>query len=122
MSNIKEVFTNTPDTTAAYSVDDIQSNKVMGIFAYISYLVLIPFFAAKGSKYARFNVNQGLILAIVELANLIIFGVLFQGWFAALIEWLINVVCGIFSVVGIVNVAKGKAKELPFIGKFKILK
>ena len=42
------------------------------------------------------------------------------------ILWPIALVCGIVSVVlaiiGIINAANGKAKELPVIGKFKILK
>lgn len=43
MSNIL----NTPDTTASYSQQDIDQNKIMGILSYFGILVLIPIFAAK---------------------------------------------------------------------------
>ena len=46
---------------------DVQENKVMGILAYLSFLVLIPLFAAKESPFARFHTNQGLVLAIGEI-------------------------------------------------------
>ena len=39
---------------------DVQNNKVMAVLAYIGLLVLIPIFAAKDSKFARFHSGQGL--------------------------------------------------------------
>ena len=117
---------NTADTTAEYDQNDIQQNKVMGILAYISWLVLIPIFAAKESKFARFHANQGLVLAIAEIICWIVLGILgnipFIGWIFGIIDGLFSLVCLIFAVIGIVNAANGKAKELPIVGKFKILK
>ena len=49
------------DRTAEFESQDIQDNKVMNILAYIGILVLVPIFAAKNSKVARFSSNQGLI-------------------------------------------------------------
>ena len=54
----------TADTTADYAQDDIEKNKVMAVLAYFGILVLIPIFAAKDSKFARFHANQGLVLAL----------------------------------------------------------
>lgn len=56
MSNIL----NTPDTTASYSQQDIDQNKIMGILSYFGILVLIPIFAAKESPFARFHANRAL--------------------------------------------------------------
>lgn len=116
----------TKDTTSEFDPQDIQNNKVMAILAYISWLVLIPLFAAKDSKFARFHCNQGIVLAIAEIIAWIILGILSNipliGWIFSLVEGLLSLVCLIFSVLGIVNAANGKAKELPFIGSFKILK
>ena len=63
MSNIL----NTPDTTASYSQQDIDQNKIMGILSYFGILVLIPIFAAKESPFARFHANQGLVLLVTGI-------------------------------------------------------
>lgn len=117
---------NTKDSTADFDQQDIQNNKAMGILAYISWLVLIPLLAAKDSKFARFHCNQGLVLAIAEIAVWVVFGILsgfpLIGRIFGIIEGLISLVCLIFAVLGIINAANGKAKELPIIGSIKILK
>lgn len=117
---------NTKDVTSSMDSQDIQNNIAMGILAYISWLVLIPIFAAKDSKFARFHANQGLVLAIVEF---VCFAVLswftwipVLGWIFIAIEGILGIICLIYTVLGIVNAAGGKAKELPLIGGFKILK
>lgn len=117
---------NTPDTTADYDAQDIENNKVMGILAYLSWLVLIPLLAAKNSAFARFHCNQGIVLAIAEIAITVVCNILglipIIGWLFIVIESIVGLACFILSVIGIINAANGKAKELPFIGKFKILK
>ncbi len=119
-------FNNTADTTAEFDQNDIQQNKVMAILAYLSWLVLIPIFAAKESKFARFHANQGLVLAIAEIICWVALGILSNipliGWIFGIIEGLFSLVCLIFAVIGIVNAANGKAKELPIVGKYRILK
>lgn len=121
----------TKDTTSEFEKEDIDDNKGMSILAYISWLVLIPIFAAKKSKYAQFHANQGLILAIIDTAYWIVNGVITSiiaviSPLAAGIVGGIMGLCGlvflVLVIIGIVNAASGKAKELPVIGKFKILK
>ena len=123
MADWKDLIKNTPDTTSEYTKEDIDGNKVMGILAYLGILVLIPILAAKESKFARFHANQGLVLLIAEIILGAVSGVLggipLIGW---IISTLITVVDLAFTVLGIINVANGKAKELPFIGKFRLLK
>ncbi len=123
-------FNNTADTTADFDPKDVEQNKVMGILAYLSWLVLIPIFAAKGSKFARFHANQGLVLAITEIAwwivqsilTSILFSISWRLGFISTILSLVNIVFLVLLIIGIMNAASGKAKELPIIGKFKILK
>ena len=114
------------DRTAEFEEQDIQQNKTMNILAYISWLVLIPIFAAKESKSARFNANQGLVLAIGETAIGILSTRLgyipWIGWILSLGLWVVNVGLAVLAVFGIVNSARGQVKELPIIGKIKILK
>ena len=118
------------DRTPEFEQEDIQNNKVMSILAYIGPLVLVTIFAAKDSKSARFNANQGLVLLILEAAGSITFGIIsailsklpFIRWIPDTLGWLWGVACTVLAVFGIVNAARGFVKELPIIGRFKILK
>ena len=97
---------------------DVSSNKLMAVLAYFGILVLIPLFAAKESKFARFHVNQGLILLICCVVSLVISkipGVRF-------IAVILNIFIFVLAVIGIINAVKGETKELPLVGKYKILK
>ena len=117
---------NTADTTAEYDAQDIRNNKAMAILAYLSWLVLIPLFAARESKFARFHCNQGIVLAVAEIIAVIVLSILdglpLIGWIFSIAGSLLGLVCFLFAILGIINAANGKAKELPIIGKFKILK
>lgn len=117
---------NTTDHTGTMNPSDIESNKVMGILAYLSWLVIIPLLAAKDSKFARFHCNQGIVLAIVEIVISILVSILsgipLIGWIFSLVGGLIGLVCLILTIIGIINVVNGKAKELPLIGGIRILK
>ncbi|MGI6508084.1 MAG: hypothetical protein ACOX4A_06835 [Saccharofermentanales bacterium] len=102
----------------------------MAILAYFGILVLIPLFAAKESKFARYHVNQGLVLFIAEVAYGIVYAILssiiwaisWRLYFITRIIGIFSLVFLVLSVIGIVNAVNGQAKELPVIGKFKILK
>ena len=121
---------NTTDTTAEFDQADITNNKAMGILAYLGPLVFIPMFAAKGSKFARFHANQGLTLFIAcgawsivySILNWIILAISWRLYFISSIIGLCSLVFLVLAVLGIVNAANGRAKELPVIGKFKFLK
>ncbi|MBO7398570.1 MAG: zinc ribbon domain-containing protein [Clostridia bacterium] len=109
---------------------DINDNKGLTILAYIGPLVFIPMFVRKNSKFARFHCNQGLILFILEAAaatlSSILSAILWKvAWLSYLLTlpcWAVEVACVVLSVLGIIAVAKGQYKELPIIGKYKILK
>ena len=129
MADLNQKFNdlnNTPDTTSQFDPNDIEQNKVMGILAYISWLVLIPIFAAKESKFARFHANQGIVLAIAELIAAVVLSILSDipliGWIFSIVSSLLGLVCFVMAVIGILNAANGKAKELPIVGSFRILK
>ena len=108
-------FNNTADTTAEFDSKDITDNKVMAVLAYIGILFLIPLLAAPNSRFARFHANQGLVLFLAEVVLGAAGGVLglipFVGW---IISSTIAIVCLAFMIIGIVNAANGKAKELQF--------
>ena len=116
----------TPDYTASFDQNDIQQNRVMGVLSYLSILVLIPLFAARESPFARFHCNQGIVLALAEVIlsfAVRIFGRLpLVGWIIRLVGGLGGLALFVFAIMGIINVINGKAKELPLVGGFQILK
>lgn len=127
-----EKFNDTEDTTKDFDSKDIEENKAMGVLAYLSILVLIPLLAAPKSKFARYHTNQGLILLILEIITGVLQGFL-HFMFTAVVDipiiniifsiifYLIDIVYLLLIILGIVNVVQGKAKQLPIIGKFKII-
>ena len=112
-------FNNTANTTADYASDDISRNRHMAILDYLGLLFLVPLFAAKNSQFARYHVNQGIILFVVHAVGIAATQIPYAGWVAGA---LVNVFTTVLMIIGIINAFKGEAKELPIIGKFRILK
>ena len=123
------------EESATTDQEDATKNKAMGILAYLSWLVLIPIFGAKESKFARFHANQGLVLAITEVIwwiaqyvlQIILWSILgyrLWGFYSLLVTVLslCNLVFLALAIIGILNAVNGLKKELPVIGKFRILK
>ena len=115
----------TPDYTSSFDPADVQANKVMGVLAYLSWLVLIPLFAARNSPFARFHCNQGIVLALAEVLAGVILGIARRlpliGWVFRLVGILASVAWIVLAVIGILNALNGRAKELPLIGGINIL-
>lgn len=110
-----------------FETTDIEQGKVMAILAYI--FVLIPLFMAKDNKFARYHTNQGLVLLIAAIGYAIIYGFLTAvlGMISSVLL-IITSILGLGSLVftalavlGIINAANGQAKELPIIGKYRLL-
>ena len=108
----------TPDTSFSYDTQDIADYRVMAALAYLGALALVPLFAAKNSPYARYHVNQGIILLIVRLAAAFVCSLLG----ISLLQGLVALASVIYIAIGITNALSGRAKELPLIGKYRILK
>lgn len=124
-------FQNTRDETDDLDEKDIEENRVFATLGYLGILVLVPIICAPKSSFARFHAGQSI--------NLIIFDVIYT-IIASIVTWLcfkvgnalgiimlgIALLLAVFPLVlwfvGIANAARGQAKELPVIGKFRILK
>ncbi len=83
----------------------------MAILAYLGILIIIPFLTeAHKNPYVKFHIKQGLVLIIawvvIGLIQMVPFA--FVLWFVLLI----------LMIMGVINAASGKEKELPLIGKF----
>lgn len=131
----------TKTTKDGYSKEDIESNKIMGVLSYLGILSLVPYFAAKDSKYAQYHAKQGVNLFIIALAYSIISTIIqavvkvnksvgfYYAYTVKVTPWYISVPLNalsiaffVFAIIGIINACKGEQKELPIIGKFKIIK
>jgi len=110
--------TNTPDETGSYDPADIEKNKTMAGLAYI--LFFLPLVACPESRYGKFHANQGLVLLILGIAGSIVLGII------PIIGWILLPIFSIailaLAIIGLINGFNGKAKELPLIGKFRIIK
>ncbi len=124
-NNMMDELKNVQDYTPEFDPRDVAANKAMGVFAYLGILVLIPLLGAKNSPYARFHANQGLSLAICEIVISMVLRVLgripYLGWIFSIIGSLVGIACLVLVIMGIVNGANGRAKELPIVGKLHIL-
>ena len=126
---IADLARNAKDETGNYSNEDIENNKVMGGLAY--FLFFLPLIACPDSKYGRFHANQGLIFLILWVAGAIVNSII-SGLFM-LISWRLIFLTTIISlviwlpilavgIIGLINGFSGKAKELPVVGRYRLIK
>ena len=120
---------------------DVQQSRGIAWLSYMGLLFLIPMFVKKFSDYTRFHVKQGATLCAAGIAYgitvsilLAIIGAIFPGktyylyysYYTApstvytIFSVLFNlgyIFFTVLAIIGIVNAATGKRKELPLIGK-----
>lgn len=121
--SVIDTILDTKDTTAEYSKEEIEKNKVVCGLAYIPILFWLPLVAGtKGSKYCKFHSNNGLLLLILNVALSIVTA--FIGlipFVGAILGSVLGLVTVAYIVFGMVFTFQGKVKELPFIGGIKII-
>ena len=109
---------NTPDYTATMDPADIEATKSTALLSYFWFLFIIPLVTTPQSKFAKFHANQGLILFICwVIASVLVALPIIR--YSAFLLYLVGLG---YIFIGFTNANNGKAKELPFIGKFRILK
>ena len=137
---VKE-FAKVEDSTAEFDADDIAKNKGLSLFSYLGILLLIPLFAAKDSKFARFHINQGLTLflagsavqVVQNILNAVINGVRYSlpgmvfyeigtalHWIVTILFVIVGLALAVLAIIGIVNACSGKAKTLPVLGNLHL--
>lgn len=112
-----------------YDMKDIGENKVFAFFSYLGFLFIIPLIAKPDSRFCKFHINQGIILCITEaIVEIICSGLELVSVSASLVTVIglittaLDILIACLAIYGIVNALTGKAKELPVIGKYRILK
>ena len=112
-------FNSTADTSADFAQDDVRRNRWVSMLAYLPLLFLIPLLTRKESPFAQFHTNQGILLLVFQLVALMVRLIPYIGKFACAV---LLAVSAAMCIYGIINAARGKAKELPFVGKYRVLK
>jgi len=124
---------------------EIESGKGMAVLSYLGLLALIPYFAEKKNKFVRFHALQGMNLLLIWVAYAVLSGIVnaifitvavgscvagvagcvggfgFAGIMSGLV-WLIGVGIGVIALLGLIYALQGKEKEVPILGKIKIIK
>ncbi|WP_461206849.1 DUF4870 domain-containing protein [Clostridium sp. DL1XJH146] len=98
---------------------DAVDNKWVSVLAY--FLFFLPLIIAKDSEFGKFHANQGLNLLLLGIAVSVVGTIIpIIGWFIIIPVGCI--LCLVFGIMGIVNAINGKMKELPLIGRIKLIK
>lgn len=137
---------NTPDYTAQYDPADIQSVKGVTVASYFWILFWLPLAVNSNSRYGRFHANQALLSLIASVAIGIVSAILqaiiraifvtkYETWLttyyatsgfglflAGLIGFILSLPSLAWLIIGLINTINSRAKELPIIGKFRIIK
>jgi uncharacterized membrane protein len=101
-----------------FTTEDIEKNKVMAGLSY--FIFFLPLIACPDSRFGKFHANQGLILLIFSVAGNIILSIIpIIGW---IILPLFEILILVFGIMGLINGFGGKAKSIPLIGNFTIIK
>ena len=113
--------------TDAIVVDrsDAEANKGMAVLAYLGYLAIIPFFAARQSPFVRFHLNQSVVLFVIAHVCMVPISCVSCGF--ALVPFvgvfmttliLVAVLAGLGTMmgIGIQNALNLRTEKLPGIG------
>lgn len=115
---------------------DAQNNKLVAVLAYCFCLFFIPLVAAKDSKFAHFHAVQGFNVFILWLIDIIVFSIISNAvlwnpfslgaWGAwgivSILSTIVGILIAVLAIIGIINALKGEMKELPVVGKWRIIK
>lgn len=85
--------------------------KVTGIVAYLSWIGLLIAFCAGDKEGAKFHINQALVIFLFSLLSCIPF-----------IGWIWGIFMIVCWIMGLIAAIQEEEKEVPVIGKIRIIK
>jgi len=127
--DLNRIMNDAEDTTEYFEPEDIEKNKWVCALAYLSILFFLPLVVCPNSRYGKYHANQALILFLVSVIGNVAFGiarkmlsVVFMGWAVSIASTIWGLLIFLFMLMGIFNVLGGRAKELPVIGKLRLIR
>lgn len=99
------------------SVSDIEKNKVNAVLSYFGILIIVPLLSedAKKSPYAKFHMNQGLVLTLAGFVGGFIFWIPIVGWIP-------GVALFVIWIMGLISAVQGEMKKVPILGNIELIK
>ncbi len=117
----------TPDDNYLIAPRDAYRNRDITLLCYLPLLFWIPLVSRPRSRFARFHANQGLVLYIFLFTWWIIEAILTRFfndqllYFLSIILASFNILALILIGFGILSVTNEQARELPLIGRIRII-
>ena len=87
------------------------NTKTTSIVAYITWIGLLVAYLAGDKEGAKFHINQALVIFLFSLLSII-----------PCLGWIWGVFMIVCWVMGLVAAVKQEEKEVPLIGRFRIIK
>jgi hypothetical protein len=85
--------------------------KTTGIVAYLTWIGLVIALIFGDREGAKFHINQALVIWLAGLLGII-----------PCIGWAWGIFCFVCAVMGCISAINDEEKEVPFLGRFKLLK
>ena len=95
------------------------NKKIASVVAYLTWIGLIIAFVAGDKDGAKFHLNQALVIWLAGIILGIVAVIPILGWIVGLVGSIFLFVCWI---MGLVYAIQEQEKEVPILGKFKLLK
>lgn len=93
--------------------------KTTSIVAYLTWIGTLIAFCAGDKEGAKFHINQALVIIIAQIVLSIITIIPVIGWIVGGLGSIFVLVCWI---IGLIAAIQQEEKEVPLLGKIKILK
>ena len=94
------------------------NKRTTDIVAYLTWVGLLIAFIMGDRDASRFHLNQSLVIWLAGVVLGVVAIVPILGWIVAFVGWIFLVVCWF---IGIISAASGTEKEVPLLGRFKLL-
>jgi len=85
-----------------------QEKKIWAAVGYLWILSLVALAARKDNDFVRFHASQGALMFVISIPCM----------FIPVVGWMINLLLGIVSIIGIIKALQGEKWEIPIIGSW----
>ncbi len=112
------------DHTAEFTPEDISSNKIIAMSAYLLGIpgIIIALLASHESPYAAFHVRESLKLTIAGILGAICCAILCIVFIGLFLLPVLAIVLLVVRIICFFNVCSGKAKNAPIVGNLPFFK